>query len=141
MFVTHGGSGTREYKIWAQMIQRCTNENDRAFAYYGARGITVCREWIGRDGFAAFLEHIGPRPSLAHSVDRLDSLKGYEPGNVRWATATEQARNTRRNRIIEFNGELRCLSDWAERTGLRRETIARRLDAGWPTEAALTESP
>lgn len=136
--ITHGGSGSREYKIWTQMLQRCLNPNDKNFCFYGARGITVSAAWVGQNGFAAFMTEIGARPSRAHSVDRIDTLKGYAPGNVRWATSVEQARNTRSNRMIEYGGETQCLSVWAERTGLKRETIARRLNAGWSVEDALT---
>ena len=89
----HGLHGTREYGIWSGMIARCTNPSNTAFGYYGARGITVCDEW--RSSFESFLEHIGPRPSPKHSVDRINNDGNYEPGNVRWATAKEQANNKR----------------------------------------------
>ncbi len=90
---THGLSRSSEYRIWLGMKQRCHNENDPAFGRYGGRGIAVCEEW--RATFPAFFAHIGPRPSRQHSVDRMDNDRGYEPGNVRWATAKEQQNNTR----------------------------------------------
>lgn len=84
-----------EYRIWAMMQQRTSNPKHRFFKYYGGRGIRVCVEWADwKTGFDKFLAHIGPRPSPGHSVDRIDVDGNYEPGNVRWATASEQANNT-----------------------------------------------
>lgn len=96
---THGcatrGSGKRaEYRIWAGIIQRCTNPNLNAYPRYGGRGILVCDEW--RD-FSKFLASVGPRPSPRHSIDRYPDNDGhYEPGNVRWATPAQQNANRRR---------------------------------------------
>lgn len=90
---THGLSALPEYKTWCGMKDRCHNPNNKHFDIYGGRGITVCPEW--RDDFAAFFSHIGPRPSPDLSIDRIDVNRGYEPGNVRWATASMQARNRR----------------------------------------------
>lgn len=83
-----------EFQALADAIQRCHNERHRAYRLYGARGIAVCDEWRGRGGFARFLAHIGPRPDGC-SLDRINNSRGYEPGNVRWATPLEQAQNTR----------------------------------------------
>jgi hypothetical protein len=87
------GQKAPEYSSWIAMKARCFRENHIAFRHYGGRGITVCDEW--RNDFAAFLGHIGPKPSPAHSVDRIDNDGNYRPGNVRWATAAEQAANRR----------------------------------------------
>lgn len=89
--VKHGMSGTPEYKAWQQALQRCENPHHRLYKHYGGRGITVCASW--RESFTAFYEHIGPRPSPDHSLDRVDNDSGYRPGNVRWATTLEQNRN------------------------------------------------
>lgn len=99
-FLRHGESYTRgmtaEYKAWLGMKERCFNANGKNYRYYGARGITVCEQW--KDSYSSFLEHIGRRPSTAHSVDRINNDGNYEPGNVRWATRKEQNNNTRRNK-------------------------------------------
>jgi len=91
-----------EYAIWQGMVQRCTNPRRRCYGSYGGRGITVCDRW--RDSFESFLADIGPRPSMAHSLDRIDNAKGYEPGNVRWATRSEQMRNMRSNHWFDLAG-------------------------------------
>lgn len=76
--------------IWREMKRRCENPQVAAYRWYGARGIKVCERW---QSFAAFVEDVWPRPSEKHSLDRIDSTGDYEPGNVRWATDTEQNRN------------------------------------------------
>lgn len=87
-----------EYRVWMMMHQRCENPNHIHYRHYGGRGIGIFEEWHkrhGKDGFGKFLEHIGKRPSLKYSIDRIDNDKGYEPGNVRWATSKEQRANQR----------------------------------------------
>lgn len=81
---------TPEYMIWVAMRQRCLNPRMPAWHRYGGRGITICPAW-GR--FGQFLADMGPRPSSAHSLDRIDNDGHYEPGNCRWATWSEQNAN------------------------------------------------
>ena len=90
--ITHGMHGSREYKSWEMMIQRCTNERYDKFSYYGGRGITVCERWLK---FKNFFADMGKRPA-DRSLDRIDVNGNYEPQNCRWATKSEQMFNRRR---------------------------------------------
>jgi hypothetical protein len=87
----HGMSGTREYRIWAGMIQRCTNPNSMSYDDYGGRGITVCQDWLR---FENFYRDMGDAP-FKRSLDRINNDLGYYPDNCRWSTATVQASNRR----------------------------------------------
>lgn len=91
----HGRCGTPEYNSWMAMKARCHNPNASNYCYYGGRGVSVCPEW--RDNFEQFFADMGPRPSLKHSVDRIDPNGDYAPMNCRWATHQEQMQNQRRH--------------------------------------------
>ena len=132
-----GGSkkATPEYLAWTQMLDRCRNENHPHFHHYGGRGIKVCEQW---QSFMNFLKDMGRRPSAQHELDRFPNNNGdYAPGNCRWATRTQQCRNTRVNRMITLDGVTLCLTEWAERQNLKIGTIYRRLRLGWSIEKAL----
>jgi hypothetical protein len=132
----HGLSKTYFFDAWRNMISRCADETNKSYPGYGGRGITVCDRW--KNSLDSFIEDMGERPSPDHSIDRIDNNGNYEPGNCRWATATEQSRNVRRNRYLEFRGESRCIGEWAEIYGLCRTVIRNRLVYGWSVEEALT---
>jgi len=136
---THGhtrwGGESRAYRVWRNMIQRCTNQRADAYARYGGRGITVCKRWRK---FESFLADMG-EPPPGHQIDRIDNDKGYFKCNCRWVTSKENGRNTRRNRLLTHNGRTQCVAAWAEDTGIKVGTIFQRLNGGWPVERALTE--
>lgn len=117
------------------MIQRCENTSHASYPRYGGRGITVCDKW--RKDYLVFLAHVGRRPSPSHSLDRIDSDKGYEPGNVQWADAVQQANNTRANRRFEFHGERKTVPELARMFKVPSSTIWRRLRLGWTIDAAV----
>jgi hypothetical protein len=124
---THGKTKTREYAAWRGMWTRCTNERRPDFALYGGRGIIVCKRWAA---FEAFLSDMGLRPA-GGSLERIDTNGNYEPSNVRWATAKEQARNRRTNRVLEIDGRRSSLAEWADRSGVSQDVIGARLRIGW----------
>jgi len=132
----HGGKFTKLYAIWVGMIQRCHNPNHHAYARYGGRGITVCERW--RNSFEAFHEDMGERPSDRHSIDRINNELGYCKENCAWKTYTEQARNRRGNRLVEYKGEKITVAEWTERLGMSRAAVRKRLDDGWSIEEAVT---
>ena len=125
----HGDGGacgrikSPEYKVWDGMKQRCCNPMASGYRFYGALGVSVCKEWIS--DFEAFLSYVGQRPSSRHSIDRYPNQGGnYEPGNVRWATSLEQARNRKSNKLVPLNGKYVPISVAAEIVGISRKVIA-----------------
>lgn len=136
---THGKRHTRLYSIWTNMRNRCNLPTSTEYERYGARGIKVCDEW--QHDFEAFYNWAlsnGYRDDL--TLDRKDNDGNYEPSNCRWATSYEQTRNTRNNRMIEYNGKTHCITDWANITGIPCALIGQRIDRlGWSIERALTE--
>lgn len=136
LVTTHAG----EHSVWKGMRRRCSARAkpvDRL--RYFDRGARVHPEW--RASFAAFLNHIGPRPSPLHSIDRYPDPNGnYEPGNVRWATATEQANNRRNTISLTVDGQTMSLSQWARKVGISVATLYGRIAIkGWePTRAVKT---
>ena len=122
-----------ERRTWSNMLSRCNNPNTPLYRRYGGRGIRVTYT-----DYSAFIKDVGLRPSNRHSIDRIDNDGDYAPGNCRWALAVQQARNTSANRTIHFNGETRPVVEWAERIGIKPNTLLCRLNREWPIEKCLT---
>lgn len=99
--VSHGQTGTDEYRAWCAMKARCRPTTARDNAGHKSLGITVCGRWRK---FENFIADMGPRPSPRHSIDRIDNTKGYEPSNCRWAIPTQQMQNTRRSKVWHVCG-------------------------------------
>jgi len=133
----HGLSNSPGYSSWINMRSRCNDNKNTSFKYYGHRGITVCSRW---NDFSLFIKDMGDMPSSKHTIDRIDNDMGYSPENCRWATQKEQCRNMRSNVFIEFNNKTRCISEWAEITGIKRSTLDGRIKSGWSVKRALTET-
>ncbi len=142
----HGAAGrgrkTPEYIAWMNMRRRTLpNARPHEVASYWDRGIRVCDRW--QDDFQAFLADVGPRPSAAFSLDRIDNDRGYEPNNVRWERLENQANNKTNNIRVDYRGERMTLHQAMARAGckLKYMTVRRRLlVAGWTVEAAI-ETP
>ena len=132
-----GGKRTKEWRTWNGMIRRCRYRSMDRYHRYGGRGIKVCQRWL--DSFSNFLEDMGFAPSSNLSLDRIDNDGNYEPENCRWATNSEQIKNSSRARLITFRGQTKNIGDWAKESGINRQTIQMRLDTyGWTIEKALT---
>jgi hypothetical protein len=117
--------------MWARVRGSSNAKNARD---YRDRGISVCERW---QSFENFLADMGERPP-GKTIDRIDNDRGYEPGNCRWATPTEQQNNKRTNHRLAFNGETLTVCEWADRVGVNRMTLFGRLRTGWSVEKALT---
>lgn len=92
----HGMVKSPEWLAWRAMRVRCNNQSSPKYPDYGGRGIKVCEEW--QNSFLAFYNYIGNRPGKGYSLDRIDNDGNYEPGNVRWATYSQQNNNQRRSK-------------------------------------------
>ena len=133
--LTHGTDyGSKLYRTWRNAKNRCFNPKAEKYATYGATGITMCDEW--KHDFPAFAAHLGEPPSPLHSLDRIDNSLGYVPGNVRWATASEQAKNRRVTVFVEYRGESKTLREWSESSGLPYEKLAARRKTWSPEDIA-----
>ena len=132
----HGKTKSPEYRVWQGMNRRCSDEHDTSFLNYGGRGIRVCDRW--RESFSSFLANMGQRPTQKRTLDRRDNDGDYCPENCRWATQTQQARNTRANRRITHDGKTLCLAEWQEVTGIFIGVLWARLNLGWDAAKTLT---
>lgn len=135
--ITHGMVNSREWKAWSLMKTRCSNPHrPRADRYIG-RGIRVCDRWL--HSFENFYADMGKCPK-GHALDRIDNDGDYSPENCRWATMTQQARNKSCNRLIEYQGETKCMQEWSQdkRCRVGFWGFRSRLDRGWTIEEALS---
>ena len=135
---TVGGHPSREYIAWHSMKGRCLNPKNGKYKDYGGRGISICKRWMT---FENFLLDMGRKPSPRHSIERSDVNGNYQPGNCVWGTPVQQARNTRKNVIVEFRGERHPISEWCEILDLNYNLIRQRIyrDKMTPEEAFTPE--
>jgi len=126
------------YGTWGSIKSRCYNKNNKSYQSYGARGITVCDRWLGKDGFKNFMDDMGVKPTPNHTLDRIDNNKGYTPDNCRWADWKTQQNNRNNNKYYEINGVRKTLAQWCEQSTVKGSTVRMRLTAyGWSIERAL----
>lgn len=130
----HGQYYTLTYRVWCGMKSRCNNKNHKDYILYGAKGIGYDPRW---EEFVFFLDDMGHAPA-GHSLDRIDYSLGYSKDNCRWATPKQQARNTNRNKFIEYKDETKCLAEWCEILGLNYGNTQMRLSRGYSIEDAFT---
>ena len=134
----HGLSHTKIHNIYLSMKDRCNNKTSKAYKHYGKRGICVCDEW--QNDFLAFYNWAimnGYKEGL--SIDRIDVNGNYEPSNCRWITLAEQQNNKTNNTLIEFNKQIKNLTQWAKELGIKKETLITRLyQLKWSVEKSFT---
>lgn len=121
----HGLSKTRIINIYSLMVKRCIDPISKSYSRYGGRGITVCKDWAGENGFINFYEwsqHSGYEKNL--TLDRIDNNGDYEPLNCRWATMKEQMNNMSKNHHISHNGQTMTISEWADHLGVKYGRLA-----------------
>lgn len=140
-------AGTPTYEIWRGMKRRCSQVGSKDYAAYGGCGVVVCGGW--KSSFKAFFEDMGERPSAEYSIDRKDGDGHYScghceecvervwPANCHWATRSEQRRNQKNVRFLEFRGDRLCLKDMAEKYGMSKGILHNRLASGWSLSMAL----
>jgi hypothetical protein len=134
----HGMSGTPEYQSWRDARNRVLGlvTDPTTLRNYKDRGITMCPEWVS--SFDAFYAHVGPSPAPGYTIERIDNDRGYEPGNVRWATRKEQGRNRRDNVFYDHAGKSMLLVDWARELGVAYKMLASRIRRGWTIAETLS---
>lgn len=132
----HGMEGTETYWSWGSMKQRCLNKNDKHYKWYGARGITICDEWLGKKGFENFYKDMGEKPKNK-SLDRIDNNGNYCKSNCRYATQKEQMNNMRRNHFLTYKNKTQTIAQWSEELNIKYTTIWARINRGWSTEESL----
>lgn len=136
---THGDSGTRLYRIWVGMKRRCTAKNHATYQNYGARGITVCSEWLVYENFHQWAMSHDYNDSL--SIDRIDVNGNYCLENCRWVTTKQQSNNRRSTRYVTVFGETLPVTIAIEKygNGISRDTVLKRIDEyGYSPERAIT---
>lgn len=134
---THGLSGTRINQIHRAMKRRCFNSHCPEYSNYGARGITVCDEWLSFESFCNWAMANGYTDEL--TIDRIDNNGNYEPSNCRWVDKFVQANNTRTNHFLTYNGKTQTVAQWARELGISHKTLENRVAQGWSDEKALTQ--
>lgn len=133
----HGLTKTRTYNTWASMLQRCYNPKNKSFHNYGGRGIKVCDSW--QNSFEQFYADVGERPTSLHSLDRIDNNGNYEPNNVKWSLPYEQANNTRRNHILEYQDKKLSMSQAARMIGISYSKLKKRIYKGRTLQDIVNE--
>ena len=135
---THGQSGTKLYRVWASMKNRCDNELDSAYKWYGGKCVTYDKSWGKFEGFLNWAESSGYEEGL--TIERVDVDGNYQPDNCKWITQSEQLLNTTRTLNIEYNGQTKTLKEWSDVLGIKYDTLYARINyPNWSVERAFTE--
>ena len=137
---THGLSETRLYAEWLNMRARCNRESASSYQYYGAKGVKVCDEWQRFENFLKWARRSGYDDAL--TIERISVNGNYSPDNCKWIPMKEQSLNKRNSHRLTAFGQTKTIKEWADDTGLKYDTIERRVNLyGWNVEDAVTVPP
>jgi hypothetical protein len=138
---THHKSKTKLFRIWTGMQTRCFNPNHEQYHNYGGRGISICTEWLGKEGFEKFYNWaVSNGYAEGLTIERMDVDGNYEPTNCTWITSREQQLNRRDTVFIAYNGKTQPLKRWAEELGVLYITLYWRYKhSGWPLEKIMSK--
>ena len=137
-------SKTKFWNVFNSIKHRCNNPNVLTYSYYGGRGIKCLWksfEEFRDDMYESYQTHVKKFGRKQTTIERINNNGHYYKENCRWATHKEQGRNTRFNNLLTFNGQTKCLSEWAEESNITVQTLWQRLRLGWSIEKALTTKP
>lgn len=141
----HHLSKSRLYIIWRNMKNRCYKVSDAKYESYGGRGIRVCNEWLGTQGFLNFRKwalgngYDENSERLQCTIDRIDVNGNYEPSNCRWVSNAIQSWNKRNSRYYTIDGQKKCLAEWCKIYNVNYSMVYRRLDKGMDIIEALSK--
>lgn len=141
---THGGTHERLYTVWMGMRRRCYDKSLKDYCRYGGRGISVCEEWKDYSSFRKWALENGYNEKAKYSectLDRIDVNGNYSPDNCRFVSMIAQNNNKRNNKILEYRGEEKTISEWERETNSKSGFIRDRVNRGWSAEKALNTPP
>lgn len=125
MSMLYTGVKHPDYCIWTKLKSRCLNPKDKSYKHYGGRGIKICDRWL--NSFENFINDLGWRPSKKYSLERIDYNKDYCPENCKWILKSEQSKNSRRVKLVEYQGYFHCLTDLCKQLNLPYSTMRHRV--------------
>lgn len=138
----HGQRHTRLYKVWCSIKTRCFNKNDKSFQKYGAKGITMCKEW--KEDFKSFYNwamvngYDKDAEYMQCTIDRINNKGNYQPDNCRWVNLITQANNKTSNHLIKYQGEVKTIAEWCRELHLNYDLVQQRITRyKWTPEKAF----
>lgn len=141
----HGLSKSRLYAVYCTMKSRCYKKYDKNYKNYGARGIKICKEWLGENGFLNFYKwamengYDENAPRGKQTIDRIDVNGNYEPSNCRLTDMITQCRNKRDNVYYCIDGEKLTLAQISEKYKVSLAALTYRVYRGWELKRAIEE--
>lgn len=143
VFTKHKKTGTKLYRVWSNIKDRCLRENANQYRDYGGRGIVMCDEW--KNDFQVFYDWAisnGYKEGL--TIERIDVNGNYCPENCTWIPREQQSKNRRNCHYIFYKGETKTLSEWSRILHVDRECVRnweKKLGSGEKAIEKVLSSP